>query len=448
MSTDVSIRSEIGPTLKLAVPIMLGMLGYGLMFIIDVAMAGQLGETALAASALGANLNYIPYVMGIAIVGAIPVYQSQDNGAGVAESSAAILRHGLVLAFGVGLVLALLTHAAAGLLPRLGSDPAVAAEARAFFVVMAWAMIPGLAFHALRGHRDSQHQPWVSLAWLSAGLALNVFLNWLWMYGHWGFSPMGLAGAGWATLVSRVFMFAGLWYTPGRGEVRWGDGLQRPVFVRLLRTGIPSSLHSLSEVGIFAVVPVFAGWISQTAQAAHQVAISTASAAFMMPLGLGIAAGIRIGEAYGAKDFRRVRAVGFGALILGGVFMSVYGLGMVLLRPQILALYGVAGTDTALLAGSLLLFAALWAPFDGVQVVAAYVLRSVDCAAWASGAVFVVYWLVTLPLALLLAFPLKLGAVGIWIALATGLVLAALAMTWRFLRAVRRASVEGTVGSP
>ena len=98
MENPPTIRAEIGPTLKLAVPIMLGMLGYGLMFVVDVAMAGHLGETALAASALASNLNYIPYVFGIGVVGAIAVYQSQDNGAGVEESAPAILRHGMILA--------------------------------------------------------------------------------------------------------------------------------------------------------------------------------------------------------------------------------------------------------------------------------------------------------------------------------------------------------------
>ena len=100
----------MGPTIRLAVPIMLGMLGYGLMFIIDVAMAGQLGETALAASSLASNLNYIPYVFGIGLVGAIPVYQSQENGAGVEESAPAILRHGMCLAVGYSIVAAVVTH--------------------------------------------------------------------------------------------------------------------------------------------------------------------------------------------------------------------------------------------------------------------------------------------------------------------------------------------------
>ena len=238
---------------------MLGMLGYGLMFVVDVAMAGHLGETALAASALASNLNYIPYVFGIGVVGAIAVYQSQDNGAGVEESSPAILRHGMVLALALGVVTAALTHASAQFLPLLGSSPEVTAETHDFFVIMAWAMVPGLAFHALRGHRDSQHQPWISLAWLAAGILANIFFNWLWMFGHWGFPSMGLAGAGWATLVSRILMLVGLWYTPGRGEVRWADGLQLAVFRRLLTTGWPAGLHSLSEVGIFAVVPVMAG---------------------------------------------------------------------------------------------------------------------------------------------------------------------------------------------
>lgn len=444
-----TIRSELGPTLKLAVPIMLGMLGYGLMFVVDVAMAGHLGETALAASALASNLNYIPYVFGIGVVGAIAVYQSQDNGAGVEESAPAILRHGMVLAVGLSVVAAAVSHWAARFIPLLGSSPAVTAEAQGFFVIMSWAMVPGLAFHALRGHRDSQHQPWISLAWLSAGILANIFFNWLWMFGHWGFPALGLAGAGWATMVARLLMLVGLWCTPGRGEVRWADGLQLAVFRRLLKTGWPAGLHSLSEVGIFAVVPVMAGWINATAQAAHQVAISTASAAFMLPLGLGIAAGIRVGEAYGAQDPRKVRAVGLGALILGGAIMSVYGLGMILLRPWLMATYGVAGTETAVLASTLLIFAAVWAPFDGVQVVAAYLLRSVNQAAWASWSVFLVYWLFCLPLALALAFPagfrlgglpigyLGLGAVGIWIALATGLVLVSLAMAWKFRRTAR-----------
>jgi MATE family multidrug resistance protein len=441
-----TIRSELGPTLRLAVPIMLGMLGYGLMFVVDVAMAGHLGETALAASALASNLNYIPYVFGIGVVGAIAVYQSQDNGAGVGESAPAILRHGMVLAVAISVVAAIGSHAAADLIPLLGSSAAVSAEAREFFILMSWAMVPGLAFHALRGHRDSQHQPWISLAWLSVGILANIFLNWLWMFGHWGFPALGLAGAGWATLAARLIMLCGLWWTPGRGEVRWADGLQLAVFRRLLRTGWPAGLHSLSEVGIFAVVPVMAGWINATAQAAHQVAISTASAAFMLPLGLGIAAGIRVGEAYGAKDPRKVQAVGLGALGLGGLIMAVYGLGMILLRPLLMQTYGVAGTETAALASTLLIFAAVWAPFDGVQVVAAYLLRSVNRAAWASWSVFIVYWLFCLPLALALAFPAGfrlfgvpvgvwgLGAVGIWIALATGLILVSLAMAWKFRR--------------
>ena len=454
MDTAPTIRSQLVPTLKLAVPIMLGMLGYGLMFYVDVAMAGHLGETALAASALASNLNYIPYVFGIGVVGAIAVYQSQDNGAGVGESAPAILRHGMALALVISVVAAAASHALVGFLPLLGSSPAVTAEARDFFVLMSWAMVPGLAFHALRGHRDSRHQPWISLVWLSVGILANIFFNWLWMFGHWGFPALGLAGAGWATLVARCVMLLGLWFTPGRGEVRWAEGLQWPVLRRLLRTGWPAGLHSLSEVGIFAIVPILAGWLSSTAQAAHQVAISTASAAFMLPLGLGIAAGIRVGEAYGAKDARRVQAIGQGALLLGGLIMSAYGLIMVLCRPWLMQTYGVAGTEIATVASTLLIFAALWAPFDGLQVVAAHLLRSVNQAAWASWSVFLVYWLFCLPLSLALAFPAGyrlcglpigvwgLGATGIWISLATGLMVVAVAMTWRF----RQAAAAGLDG--
>jgi len=416
---------------------MLGMLGYGLMFVIDVAMAGRLGEVPLAASALAANITYIPYVFGIGLVGAVTVYQSQENGAGHAESAPAVLRHGTVLGLASGVLLAVLTHAFAPLIPHLGSAPEVAAEAHDFYVIMAWAMVPGLAFHGLRSYRDTQHQPWISLAWLTFGLALNVLLNWLWMYGNWGFPALGLAGAGWATLVSRVAMFIGLWLHPGRGEVRWADGLQRAVFARLLHTGLPAGLHSISEVGIFAIVPILAGWISPTAQAAHQVAVSTASAAFMLPLGLGMAAGIRVGEARGAGDRESARAIGIGALALGGAALGLYALLLIGLRGPLLGIYHVAGTPTGELAASLLVFAALWAPFDALQVVAAHLLRAINLAAWASGAAALAYWGIALPLALVLAFPAGLGAVGIWIGLALSLGFAALALAGKFLRATR-----------
>lgn len=431
------VRAELGPTLRLSVPIMLGMLGYGLMFITDVAMAGRLGETALAASALAGNLNYIPYVFGIGVVGAISVYQSQDNGAGIAGSSPAILRHGMALALALSIVLAAVTHLLAPLIPLLGSSPEVAAEAHGYYVIMAWAMVPGLLFHALRAHRDSQHQPWISLVWLTVGLLANVLLNWVMMYGNWGCPALGLAGAAWATLISRLLMLAGLWWTPGRGAVRLADGLSRPVFRRLLATGLPAGLHSLSEVGIFAIVPIMAGWISPTAQAAHQVAVSTASAAFMLPLGLGIGAGIRAGEARGAGDREAARAIGLGALALGGAALALYALLLIGLRDPLLEVYHVAGTPTGELAASLLVFAALWAPFDALQVVAAHLLRAINLAAWASGAAAVAYWGIALPLALVLAFPAGLGAVGIWIGLALSLGFAALALAGKFLRATR-----------
>lgn len=430
-------RAEIGPTLRLAVPIMLGMLGYGLMFITDVAMAARLGETALAASALAGNLNYIPYVFGIGVVGAIQVYQSQDNGAGIASSSPAILRHGMALALALALALAVLSHLLAPLLPFLGSDAAVTAEAHGYFVIMSWAMVPGLLFHALRTHRDSQHQPWISLAWLTLGLAANVLLNWVMMYGNWGCPALGLDGAAWATLLSRILMLAGLWLTPGRGEVRWSDGLSRPVFDRLLKTGVPAGFHSLSEVGIFAVVPILAGWISPTAQAAHQVAVSTASAAFMLPLGLGIAAGIRAGEARGADDRKGARAIGLGALLLAAAVMGTYALALLALRQPLLILYNVDATVTGELAAALLVWAALWAPFDALQIVAAHLLRAINLAAWASWAAAAAYWGVAFPVCLILAFPVGLGAVGIWMGLATSLGFAALALVAKFLRATR-----------
>jgi MATE family multidrug resistance protein len=152
LDNSPTLRAEIGPTLKVAIPIMLGMLGYGLMFVVDVAMVGHLGETALAALALASKLDSIPYAFGIGAVGAIAVYQSQDKGAGVEESSPAILRHGMVLAVAIRVGAAIASHFAARFIPLLGSSPDMSAEAQEFFILMLWAMAPGLALRKHQGN--------------------------------------------------------------------------------------------------------------------------------------------------------------------------------------------------------------------------------------------------------------------------------------------------------
>ena len=419
------------------------------MFVIDTAMAGHLGETSLAAAAFVGNLIVLPFILGLGLASAVSVLTAQGRGAGRPEDGPAALRHGLLIAGAFGIFVGLGIHLAvrAGALHWFGQQPGVVSAAEDFAILLGWSTLPGLLFQCLKNHREAVSKPWVALLWMGAGVASNIALNWVFMFGNFGVPAMGLAGAGLGTLLGRTISLVGISLHPGRQNPHWRDGIQLRWIRASLSLGGPSALQWVLEVGVFSGAAVVMGFFGEQQQAAHQVAVCLANLAFMIPAGLSQGTSIRVGEAFGAKDPAAMRNIAAGALLFSMAFMGLYALAVVIFRDQIPLLF-LSGKDasqeTASFATQFVLVAAAFALFDGLQVVASGALRGMSDVKFASLSSFICYWLVSTPVALPLAYFAGLQGVGIWTGLACGIAAAAVVLNSRLWWKLHKAAHGGT----
>jgi MATE family multidrug resistance protein len=262
---------------------------------------------------------------------------------------------------------------------------------------------------------------------VSANL-VNVFANWLLIFGKLGFPAMGAEGAGWATCISRVYMCLGLLAYILYRERRYDVGLSRRSLAldvdrirHLTRLGFPAALQRGLEIGVFAMATALIGRLDPVSLAAHQIAINIASVTFMVPLGISSAGAVRVGQALGRRDPQAARRSGWTALFLSSAFMSVAGLTLLLIPRVILRGFT---TDPAVIATgvTLLFIAAIFQLFDGLQVVATGVLRGAGDTRTAVVTNVVGHWLLGLPIGYVLCFELGWGAPGLWVGLSVGLI--------------------------
>lgn len=446
MVKSSDFRRELRPTLALAFPIVVGQVSQMLIGLTDSAFIGRVGKVALAAAAFTQGAFGIFYVVGLGLLLGTGVFTARDHGAGDEAGCAAWLRHGRALALAVGLSAFGLLTVLATQLHRFGQPPEVVAIVRPFFLLISASVVPALFFQVQRQFAESLGRPWVPMSIMLADIGLNIFFNWVLVFGHLGLPPLGLVGSGCATLLARLTAVAAIAVWLGRSptfaavRAAPSQGWERDRFVRLLRLGGPAAGMLLFEGGAFAATALMMGWLGTVPLAAHQIAIGCASLAFMFPLGLSIAVSLRISQALGEGRRRQLRPIGFGALALGLVIMLGFALAFALAGRWITAGFTPAA-DVAALAAQLLLVAALFQLFDGGQVISAGALRGLHDVRLPTVITFVAYWVIALPCGYLLAFHTPLGAVGLWAGLAAGLGCAALLLGWRFHRLTAPAGV-------
>lgn len=444
---------EFRALVRLALPLAGANFGQMLLGAVDTAVVGRLGAVELGAAGLGNSLFFCVSILGMGVMMGLDPLVSQAHGAQEHAQARRTLWQGVWLALigtiplGIG-ILALSTQ-----LERLGIDSQAANLTRDYLGARLWGLLPFLLFAALRSYLQSVGRATpMFYAALIANL-INLPVSWLLVFGDAGLTRLGLpalgvpelgvAGAGYTSAFCTLLQLLVL-ILAVRGvsvpDTSASERFRRPERVlmkRALRLGLPIGFTLLAEVGIFSLTNVAMGNLGQTALAAHQVAITLASATFMIPLGIGAAASVRVGQAVGARDDAGVRRAGLCALAAGVGFMSLGALAFWTL-PGPLSRIITDQDEVVRAAVPLLLVAAVFQIFDGSQAVLAGALRGAGDTTLPLVLNLAGYYLVGTPVGLGLAFLAGHGAVGLWWGLSSGLICVALSLGWRFIRLTSR----------
>jgi multidrug resistance protein, MATE family len=413
----------------------------------DVMMMGSLGPSTLAAGALGTNLYFAAMIFGIGLLNATTPLIARQLGRGsptMVRDVRKIVQQGCRSAGYIAVPFWLILWWTRPLLRAMGQDAALSAAAEIYMHALQWALLPAWCYIVLRSFVSALERPAWALVIGIAAVVVNAVANWCLMLGHCGCQPMGIAGSGLATLISSCLMFTALGFVVCAAEpfrrYRLFAELWRPDWPltrALWRLGLPMAATLSFEVTMFNAAVFLMGLIGAASLAAHSIAIQLASLSFMVPLGIGQAVTVRVGRAYGAGDREMIRRAGWTAFWLVVVFMATMSLTMILApRFLISAFLDTADPNNAEvihLAMSFLIFAALFQIADGAQAVGSGMLRGLHDARTPMLFALTGYWGIGLPLGVLLAFPLGLNGIGIWIGLATGLAVVACLMIRRWV---------------
>ena len=428
----------------LAWPIVLGNVGQILIGVVDTMMVGRVGITELGACSFVSNLMMVPLVVAMGLLAAVPVLVSQAKGRGNRFDVQGHFSHSLALTLVVSslVVLALLVNYR--WLGHYGQVADVVVASKGYYLLIVASLVPAFIFQCVKGFSEGLGRANAPMVILVGSIGLNVVLNWLLIFGHWGFPEMGLLGAGWATLIARICSAVGLFLyvlavRSYRDHVpqRWLAGLRWGGIGSVLKLGVPAAIQNLFEVGAFASSGIIIGWLGVIPLAAHQVAISWAALAFMIPLGISVAVGIRVGDAFGRGAVSEIRRIGFVTIGFVGVQTVVSAL-LFLVGGTFLASLFVKDAVVVEMAGRILVVVGLFQIVDGAQVICVGTLRGMSDVYVNLVVGFFAYWVIALPIGYLLAIPYGFGAVGMWSGLAIGLGIAAIFLCWRLAWLTRR----------
>ncbi|HET9299448.1 MAG TPA: MATE family efflux transporter [Candidatus Polarisedimenticolaceae bacterium] len=440
----MNLRDEIRPMLRLSVPVVTVQLGLMAMGVVDTMMVGRVSPVALAAVALGNLYFFNALIFPFGVLTALDPLFSQAVGAGDRTAVARDLRRGMALAAVLTLPFSLLQWPAGAVLAFLGQAPEVVPVAAAYVRASIPGVFPFLAFLVLRQALQALSRIGPVVAAIVGANVLNVVLNLVLIYGAGPVPALGAVGSAWASTVSRWAMVAGL-LLAGGGELRRlvfagvRGAVTVPLLVRTLRLGSPIGAQYLLEIGAFAIVGLLMGHLGVVEVAAHQVTLNLASLTFMVPLGVATAAAVRVGHAVGAGDPSAARRAAAAALVLGAGFMALCGAAFLVFPGALVRWYSA---DAAVVALAMLLvpIAGVFQVFDGLQVVAAGILRGLGHMRTAMVVNVVGFWTFGVPVSLFLAFRAGLGPVGLWWGLVAGLCGVAVVLLWRV-----RAGLRGTL---
>jgi len=436
---------ELRSTLALAWPLILANVTQQAIQATDVLLMGRLGATQLAAATLALNLTFTFNLLMLGLITASSPMMATALGqrSNAVRDVRRTFRAGLwLLAFMLPPYWLVLWHIGA-LMRVFGEAPELARQGQTFMRAYMWCTAPWLLFQLLRNFVSALERPRIVL-WLSlAGIALNALLSWSLIFGHFALHGFGLPGGGLGSTLTWLMLCAALvLVTVTDRRFRrfhlfgnwWRFDRQRTL--ALVRLGWPIGATMALEMGVFALAAYFMGWIGAPAVAAHAVALQLAALTFMVPLGLGQAATVRVGLALGRSDEAGIARAGWTAWVMGVAFMGSMALVMWSIPRTLVTLFLTDAPKNAVtiaLAVSFLRVAAAFQLVDGAQVIGAGMLRGLHDTRWPLLFALVGYWVVGLGIGSWLAFAADWKGLGIWIGLASGLASVAALMLARWL---------------
>ena len=419
----------------LATPVVVAEIGWVAMQIVDTAMVGRLGPEEIGAVGVGSILFFAFGVPGMALLLGLDTLISQAFGAGRRTECDRWLRHGVCLALGLAIPVGVLARVVGLGLDVWGLDPVVLALTRPYYAIITWSLLPLLLYAALRQYLQAVAVVTPIMVALVTANVVNALANWVLVFGNLGAPALGVAGAGWATCISRVYMVAVIAFAVWRQGATWwpfNAGVGLDGMRRLLGLGWPAAAQRALEFGAFAAATALAALLAPATLAAHHIVIHLAGLTFMVPLGISVATAVRVGHGVGRRDPEGATAAGWTGIFLGAAFMTITAVTFVSVPRPILGIFtpDVDVIDTGV---TLLLVAAVFQISDGLQVVATGALRGLGDTQTPMLLNLVCHWLVGLPVGYVLCFVAGWGVVGLWIGLSTGLFLVGLVLvaTWR-----------------
>lgn len=437
-------RAAFKRIFDLGYPAITGQLGIVLMGIFDIAMIGKVGHIEIAAASLGSNMFFIVAVFGIGLLMVIPALISIIVGQKEGHDLARFTRDGFWVSLLVSIITYFAIHGSIKGLYLFDQPAEVEALAIPYLKIIAFSVIPMFIFLLFKGISDGHSDTKPSMVITLIALGLNVFLNWIFIYGNWGAPALGLDGAGWATFWSRVLMAALMfgWVVYSKKIsltipklFRKSEGRQN--YLRLiLKKGIPSGFQFFFEVTAFALAGIFAGMIGAIEQASHQIAMSLAAVTYMFLGGLSTAGMIVVGEFHSTNNMAKIREYTKHILILGFGFTILFSIFFIAARTPLIGLFN-DNADVIRISSTLLLFAAAFQMFDGIQVIQQGVLRGMEDTFIPSLITMLAYWFVATPLCYIFGIVYGWSVNGIWLGLTIGLIISAGLLSLRVRKMLR-----------
>lgn len=435
--------------LRLAFPVMLTQLGAALVGLFDSIMVGHYGTADLAAVSFSNALFFTVMVFAMGALMAVTPLVGYAVGAGESkEHISGLLANGLIFTLLVAILALVLLVPCIPLLHRFGQEEDVVLAARPYFTLIVLSIVPFLFFCLCKQFLEGLGNTTVAMVITVACNLLNILLNYVFIFGHWGIRPMGAEGAGLATLIARTltavcFVVVILMRRDWRQYLTL---IQRRMFRwqeirQFIRIGVPIGFQSFVEAFLFTASFVIIGWISKESLAAHHIANQMADMTFMLAMGIGSATTIRVSHQLGKGDLPAVRMASRASVHLCLMMNTIGALVMITLRNYLPYVF-TSDPEVISIASTLILIAGLLQYADGLQCIGGAMLRGIQDVRVPMRIAYIAYLVVALPLGIVLTFPMGLGAKGMWIAFVIGLAIPAVCFHIRFQRQMGRLEAQ------